>query len=134
MPIEPGTAPASLEQAGNYISARLRGRTLAEAIAAIKAEIGAHRDALDQASRDLVERGLAVWSEDAGHRPVLIVRGQARLLDEAALADIDRVRQLLDDIESKQGISALLESAREADAARIQRLALQRSQSDCPKV
>ncbi|MCR2833864.1 heat-inducible transcriptional repressor HrcA [Parerythrobacter lacustris] len=115
-----GPVPASvLEQASNYISARLAGRTLREASAAMRAELAANRSQLDEASRDLVERGLAVWSEDAAKRPVLIVRGQANLLDAGALEDLERVRQLLDDIENKHSIAGLLESAREADAARI---------------
>ena len=75
--------------------------------------------ALDEASRDVVERGLAVWSEDASQRPVLIVRGQARLLDEEALGDIERVRSLLEDLESKQSVAQLLELARDATSARI---------------
>lgn len=108
-----------LEQASNYITARLSGRTLADAAAAMTAEINSGRSELDTASRDLVERGLAVWSADAAARPVLIIRGQANLLDEAALGDIERVRSLLDDLENKQSVAGLLESAREADATRI---------------
>ena len=67
----------------------------------------------------LVERGLAVWSEDAARRPVLIVRGQAKLLDEAALGDIERIRSLIDDLEDKQSVAELLDRAREAEATRI---------------
>ena len=110
---------SALDQASNYITARLAGRTLAEAAQAMRAEISAGRSQLDDASRDLVERGLAVWSEDAAARPVLIVRGAANLLDEAALGDIERVRRLLEDLEDKQSIASLLDSAREADATRI---------------
>jgi heat-inducible transcriptional repressor len=110
---------SALEAATNYITARLAGRTLGEAVREMRAEIASGQSALDEASSDIVTRGLAVWSEDAGRRPVLIVRGQANLLDEAALGDIERVRQLLDDLESKQSIASLLESAREAVAARI---------------
>ena len=76
------------------------------------AEIKSGHSALDLVSRDLVERGLAVWSADAAARPVLIVRGQANLLDEAALGDIERVRSLLDDLENKQSVAELLERAR----------------------
>jgi heat-inducible transcriptional repressor len=108
-----------LEQAGNFITARLGGRTLAEAVQAVRREISAGRSQLDEASRDLVERGLAVWSEDAARRPVLIVRGQANLLDETALGDIERVRSLIDDLENKQSVAELLDSAREAEAMRI---------------
>ncbi len=113
------TPTSALEQASNYISAHLGGRSLAEAVRAIQADIGSGRSALDSASRDLVERGLAVWSEDAARRPVLIVRGQANLLDEAALLDLERVRLLLDDLENKQSVSELLDAAREAEATRI---------------
>jgi len=117
--LPPGTSVSALQEASNYITARLAGRTLAEAARAMQAEIASGRSALDTASMDLVERGLAVWSEDAARRPVLIVRGQARLLDEAALHDIERVRSLIDDLESKQSVAELLDSAREAEAARI---------------
>ena len=114
-----GLAPGALEQASNYITAHLAGRTLAEAARAMRAEIAAGQTALDAVSRDLVERGLAVWSEDAAQRPVLIVRGQANLLDEGALTDIERVRQLLDDLENRQSVADLLDAAREAEATRI---------------
>ncbi len=115
-----GTVPASvLEQASNYITSRLAGRTLADAAQTMRAEITSEKSQLDAASRDLVERGLAVWSQDVEARPVLIVRGAANLLDDAALNDLERVRSLLDDLENKQSVSALLESAREADATRI---------------
>jgi heat-inducible transcriptional repressor len=111
--------PGALDEASNYISAHLLGRTLADAARVMRAEIASGHSALDAASRDLVERGLAVWSEDAAQRPVLIVRGQANLLDEEALGDIDRVRSLLDDLESKQSVAELLDLAREAEATRI---------------
>jgi heat-inducible transcriptional repressor len=111
--------PGALEEASNYISAHLGGRTLAEAARMMRAQIASGQSALDSASRDLVERGLAVWSEDAAARPVLIVRGQANLLDEAALTDLERVRSLLDDLENKQSVADLLDTAREAQATRI---------------
>ena len=114
-----GTSRAALEQASNYLTARLAGRTLAEAATAMRTEITAGKSRLDEASRELVERGLAVWSEDAARRPVLIVRGQARLLDETALGDIERVRSLMDDLENKRSIADVLDSAREAEATRI---------------
>ncbi len=118
--IEIGDTPAHLlEQVSNYITARLMGRTLAEASAAMRQEIAAGKSALDKASQDLVERGLAVWTEDTAKRPLLIVRGQANLLDANALEDLERVRSLLDDLENKQSVAELLETAREAQATRI---------------
>lgn len=119
LPLPSGLPLPVLEQAANYITARLSGRTLAEASRTMREEIASGRSALDEAGRDLVERGLAVWSEDAASRRVLIVRGQANLLDEAALSDIERVRSLLDDLENKQSVAELLETAREADSTRV---------------
>ncbi|WP_213981466.1 heat-inducible transcriptional repressor HrcA [Sphingomonas sp. dw_22] len=117
--LPPGMDPVSLQQATNYLSAMLAGLTLSEARRRIEREIREERAALDSAARALVERGLAVWSEDSGHRPVLIVRGQARLIDTAAAEDLDRVRQLLDELEGKEEIARLLDSAREGEATRI---------------
>jgi len=111
--------PSLLEQASNYITARLSGRTLADAAQIMRTEIASEKSELDAASRDLVERGLAVWSEDADERPVLIVRGASNLLDDDALNDLERVRSLLDDLENKQSVAQLLDSARDADSTRI---------------
>ncbi|MGB3166389.1 MAG: heat-inducible transcriptional repressor HrcA [Alteraurantiacibacter sp.] len=114
-----GASSSSLTEASNYISAHLSGRTLPEAAAAMQREIASGKSALDHASAALVEAGIAVWSEDTDQRPVLIVRGQAKLLDDSALGDIDRVRSLLDDLENKQSVAQLLERAQLAEATRI---------------
>lgn len=114
-----GVTESSLTEAGNYMSAMLSGLTLSEARARMEREIAAERAALDSAARALIDQGLAIWSEDSGRRPVLIVRGQGRLIDAAAAADLDRIRDLLDDLEGKQEIAQLLDSARDGDATRI---------------
>lgn len=117
--LPPGVNPSALIEAGNYITATLAGQTLAEALARVRRELEAERIAIDRAAQDLVARGLAIWSSDGADRPVLIVRGQAHLLDDTAVGDLDRVRQLLDELESKQEIAALLDSARSGDSTRI---------------
>ena len=114
-----GLPPGALETAANYITHHLAGRTLSDAAAAMRADLASGRSALDAASADLVRRGLAVWSEDASAAPVLIVRGQANLLDEAALSDLERVRQLLDELENKRAVADLLDRARDGTATRI---------------
>lgn len=116
----PGRAmPSALEQASNYISANMAGRTLEEAAQLMGREIAAGKTALDEASRSLVESGLAVWAEDSEKRQILIVRGQAKLLDDEAMQDVDRVRRLLEDLEEKEAVADLLNTTREAEAARI---------------
>src|SRR3546814_2373161 len=91
--IPAGLNPSALVEAGNYISATLSGLTLTEAMARVRHEIEAERIAIDRAAQDLVSRGLAIWSSDGADRPVLIVRGQANLLDENAVGDPARVGQ-----------------------------------------
>ncbi|MBV9842025.1 MAG: heat-inducible transcriptional repressor HrcA [Sphingomonadaceae bacterium] len=112
-------ARSALDEAANYISDRLAGLTLAEAQARLAAEIGLGRAQLDRVAQELIGRGLAAWSRDGAQRPVLIVRGQANLIDAAAAADLERVRQLLDELESKEEIARLLESARDGAATKI---------------
>ena len=114
-----GMNASALIEAGNYMSATLAGLTLAEARDRVGRELGEGRAELDAAARTLVERGIAVWSEDGTRRPVLIVRGQGRLIDTAVAADLDRVRDLLDDLEGKQEVASLLDSASAGDATRI---------------
>ena len=117
--LPPGITASTLTEVGNYVSARLSGLTLSEAQGRLAGEIYAGRAALDQASQQLIARGLAIWSEDGDQRPVLIVRGQANLIDQTAAADLERVRQLLDELETKQEIARLLDSATAGQGMKI---------------
>ena len=54
-----------------------------------------------------------------GAAALLIVRGAANLIDAAAASDLDRVRNLLDEIEGKEEIARLLDSAREGSATKV---------------
>jgi heat-inducible transcriptional repressor len=115
----PGMTPSTLIEAGNYMTARLGGMTLADATAAMAREIGAERAALDQTAQALIASGLAIWTTDHAQRPVLIVRGAANLIDESTATNLERVRQLLDEIEGKEEIARLLDSARGGSATKI---------------
>lgn len=116
----PHPVPAStLGEAANFINRRLSGLTLEQATARLQEEIGQGQAALDAAAQDLIARGLATWSRDNAARPVLIVRGQANLLDESAAADLERVRLLLGELEGKEEIAQLLDHARDARATKI---------------
>lgn len=114
-----GISASSLVEAGNYITGAMAGLTLEEAQMRLLREMEDEKLAIDGAAADLVAKGLALWSTDGAARPVLIVRGQANLLDDSVAGDLDRVRQLLDELETKQDIVGLLNSAREGSAARI---------------
>ena len=110
-----GLTPSALVEAENYVNARISGRTLSDAGNHLRSEIASGRAELDRLTATLVEQGLAAWSTD-GASPVLIVRGQAHLLDAG---DLDRARRLLEELEEKESLARLLDGAREADALKI---------------
>ena len=116
--LDPGTSPDALAEVANFVTARLSGLTLSEAEARLRHEIRDRKEAIDAAAAELVAAGLAAWTQDHARRPVLIVRGQANLIDEGTAADLDRVRRLLDELEDRQEIARLLESARDAPGCR----------------
>ena len=80
----------------------------------------AARAVLDETASRLVEDGLAAWSGGEARDRALIVRGRANLLQDAtALADLERVRQLFEDLEQKEQLIGLLDGVREAQGLRI---------------
>ncbi|MFQ5562019.1 MAG: heat-inducible transcriptional repressor HrcA [Parvularculaceae bacterium] len=112
-----GLPPSSLISAGNYLNARLRGRTLNEARADILRELESNRAEVDALTARLVREGVADIS--GGDTASLIVRGRGHLLDAAAAQDIERVRMLFDDLERKQELIDLLGAAKEGEGVRI---------------
>ncbi|MGH1421531.1 MAG: heat-inducible transcriptional repressor HrcA [Hyphomonas sp.] len=121
MRVPAGLPATTLIEAGNYLSTRMKGRTLAEAGTDIRAELRTQQSQLDSAATALVEAGLAQWSgETPGRGRSLIVRGQANLLeDNKAADDLDRVRQLFTEIERQQSLLDVLDTTREAEGVRL---------------
>jgi len=117
-----GLLPASLERAGNFLSARLKGRKLSEARQDILDEIESGRSAIDAAAGGLIKQGLAMWSGETHTRTArsLIVRGRAQLLNNLeAQADLERIRILFEDLERKEELISLLDQADTADGVKI---------------
>jgi heat-inducible transcriptional repressor len=120
MPRPAGLTPSALQEASNFLNARLRGKTLADAREDISSELARARRELDAAAARLIEDGLAAWSGGEGAQRALIVRGRANLLNQpGAAADLDRVRMLFDDLEQKEQLIGLLDDVRVAEAVRI---------------
>lgn len=120
MPLAAGVTPSTLQEASNFLNARLKGRLLSEARQEMGAELAVARQALDAAAARLVEDGLAAWSGGADRERSLIVRGRANLLNEAGAAeDLERVRVLFDDLEQKEQLIGLLDGVNAAQGVRI---------------
>jgi heat-inducible transcriptional repressor len=117
----PRDLPASaLIEAANYLNARLRGRTLMELRSEIEAARAAAQTELDALTAKLVEAGLASWGGAGAEHRQLIVRGQANLLEDlTAMADLERIRLLFADLETKTDVIDLLERAETGEGVRI---------------
>ncbi len=115
-----GLPPSSLTEAANYLNAKIRGLTFPEAKALIEKELVVARAELDGLTQKVVKAGLAEWSGTLDDRKSLIVRGQANLLkDLTAIEDLERIRQLFQDLETKRDLVQLLGLADQADGVRI---------------
>ena len=127
-----GMPASTLVEAGNYLTARLAGRSFADARARIQDEIEQRRTELDELTQKVVSAGLATWSEPdatgtaATVAPVpreggfLIVRGHARLLqDVTSLGDLERIRMLFQALETRRSMLRLIELAQAAKGVQI---------------
>jgi heat-inducible transcriptional repressor len=120
----PRDIPASaFIEATNYLTAKLVGRTIAEARSMIHLEIEQSRVQLNDLSAKVVEAGLATWAgkDNVGTVPgTLIVRGQANLLEDVnAMADLEHIRSLFAALETDETMLKLLELADTAEGVQI---------------
>jgi heat-inducible transcriptional repressor len=115
-----GLPTSALTEASNFLNARIRGRTLSEAKGDLDRALEAGKAELDQLTQKIISAGLASWSGGESEERQLIVRGHANLLEDLkALEDLERVRLLFDDLETKRGVADLLGRAEQADGVRI---------------
>ena len=120
MALTAGVTPSALQEASNFLNARLRGKTLVEAGADIRTELDVARRQLNEVAARLVEDGLAAWGGGEGDERALIVRGQAKLLgDRETVEDLERVRMLFDDLEQKEQLIGLLDGVSAGQGVRI---------------
>jgi heat-inducible transcriptional repressor len=115
-----GLPQSALIEAGNFLNARVRGKTLAEVKTELESALAAARAELDELTQKIVADGLASWSGGETGERKLIVRGQAKLLEDLkAVQDLERVRLLFDDLETKREVIELLGRAEEGEGLRI---------------
>ena len=117
--LPPGLPASALQEASNFLNARLRGRTLDALRADIEAGRKAMKRELDAITERLVDAGLATTVGPSEARQ-LIVRGQANLLDDLRAAeDLERIRLLFNDLETQKDVIELLARAEQGDGVRI---------------
>ena len=118
--LPPGLPASALVEAGNYLNARLRGRTLDRIREDVEdARRTAERE-LSALSAELVASGLATWAGLDSGKGQLIVRGQANLLEDVRAADnLERIRLLFADLETQNEVIDLLSRAEAGEGVRI---------------
>ena len=115
-----GVTPSALQEASNFLNARMRGRTLGETKADLRGELDRARRDLNETAARLVEDGLAAWGGGELEERALIVRGRANLLEDSqAIEDLERVRSLFEDLEQKEQLIGLLDGVRDGQGMRI---------------
>ncbi|GMG82747.1 heat-inducible transcriptional repressor HrcA [Paralimibaculum aggregatum] len=119
--VPPGITPSAMREAANFLNAHLRGSTLGEALRRMGEQIALRRAELDGLAASLVERGIALWDDGSRGTPErLVVRGRANLLEEGQDAeDLERIRQLFDDLEHKRDLAQLIEMVQEGEGVRV---------------
>ena len=114
-----GLPPSALVEASNYLNARIRGRTLGEVRAEIELARSQAEAELNELTARLVDAGLASWA-GMGETSQLIVRAQANLLEDLKAAeDLERIRLLFGDLETKKDVVDLLSRAEQGEGVRI---------------
>ncbi len=118
--IPAGLPPSALVEAANYLNAHVRGLSIDEARSRIEQQIASARAELNALTQKVIKAGLAEWSGSLGDRQSLIVRGQSNLLkDLTAIEELERIRQLFEDLETKRDLIQLLGLAERAEGVRI---------------
>lgn len=116
----PGITRSVAQEAANFLNARMRGRTLADARREIATEMEADRREIDSAAERLVDAGLASLEGADAVPNRLIVRGLSNLLDDAREGEgLDRIKRLMDDLERRKTVAQLLDLVREAEGVRV---------------
>ena len=115
-----GQTPSAMREAANFLNAVLEGRTLSELLSTIQNDVDLRRQEIDNLAQELVTQGLAVWQTQGDDNERLIVRGRGNLLEsEAHEEDLERIRNLFDDLERKRDIAEFLELTEQGDGVRI---------------
>ena len=109
-----------MREASNFLNSLAEGLTISDLRTRIRDQISLRRQELNILARALVEDGMALWENEGDGQERLIVRGRSNLLSEGAdEVELERIRNLFDDLERKRDIAEFLDLAETGEGVRI---------------
>lgn len=111
------TTISQLNQASKYINYHLDGKSLLEVQATISEELKSHKIQLDKLTKKIIQQGLATWTST---EQSLVIRGQSSLLNNLKnIEDIENIKALFYDLNTKENINRLVEASLKAQGVKI---------------
>lgn len=116
MDIEGGITPNMLREAGAFLSEKLHGRTIAQMREKILHEISERQSEINPLMANLIETGMVTKLNDGK----LIVHGRSQLLKNPdALNNLEKLKELMEQLESQETVSKILDEASSANGVKI---------------
>ncbi len=114
-----GMTAGDMQRAANFINAHIAGKTLGELLKVLEEALEVQSAEVDAKMQHLISIGRASLVEGRENSQ-LVVRGRGNLIEDAQSdAELELLRQLMDDLESKRDLVELLELSKEAEAVRV---------------
>lgn len=111
---------STLSEISNYLNHKISGMSLDEVRNYLEKEVIKDQLELDETSSTIIQKGIALWTEDDEKQSHLIVRGQSKLLEDVkAVEDVERIKGLLEELEKKKLSSELLKAVEMAEGIQI---------------
>ena len=109
----------TLKKVSNYLNSKHVGKTIDEIKKNISNEIKNSKLELDTISQKLVQEGIIELVPNS-ESPYIFLHGQSSLLEDEIIAkNLDRMRNIFDDIENKMSFLNILESTSRGDGVQI---------------
>jgi len=113
---------SAMTEAANFLNDRFNGYGIEEVFTQLAQDIEGIRRELNSLAARVVEAGFAVWAggTEGELEPKLLVRGQSKLLEDVdAVEDLERLRLLFEELETKSGLAKLLDQTAEGEGVRV---------------
>lgn len=111
-------SPDRLKELSNYLSAYLKGKTVAEGLAWVQGELTDNKSDFNTMAARILQQSLK--SLERKEKTSFVLKGQANLLEHVEeIEELERVRHLFEAIETKETMVELLDSTAKAQGIQV---------------